>query len=127
MFDHENETALLMPCEAATRKVLPALRAATAILLVKEYGFTTYRTAKLLGLTPAAISNYLFKRRGAELVDIILNNEKYRRIVEEIAGRLLSGASPEEVTIYACMLCRELRLEIARKARSGEGRSSQNA
>ncbi len=111
------DTALLMPCEVATKKVLPALRAATAIILVREYGFTTYRTAKLLGLTPAAISNYLFKRRGAELVDTILNNEKYRRIVEEIASRLISGASPEEVTIYACMLCRELRSELVTKYR----------
>jgi len=114
-----NEPTLLLPCEMATRKVLPALRAATAILLVKEYGFTTYRTAKLLGLTPAAISNYIFKRRGAELVDVILGNEKYKRIVEEIINRLLSGATPEEITVYACLLCRLLRSDIALKTKEG--------
>ncbi len=117
MSPEREEPALLLPCEMATRKVLPALRAATAIVLVKEYGFTTYRTAKLLGLTPAAISNYIFKRRGAELVDIILNNEKYKKIVEEIVSRLLSGATPEEITVYACLLCRLLRSDIALKSR----------
>ena len=117
-----NEHVLLMPCEVATKKVLPALRAATAIVLVNEYGFTTYRTAKLLGLTPAAVSNYLFRRRGAELVDLLLNNEKYKRIVEEIANRLVSGASPEEITVYACLLCREIRSELLSKLQAGDRR-----
>ncbi len=116
------ENVLLMPCELATKKVLPALRAATAIVLVNEYGFTTYRTAKLLGLTPAAISNYLFRRRGAELVDLLLSNEKYKKIVEEIASRLVSGASSEEITVYACLLCREIRSELVSKLRAGDSR-----
>ena len=115
-----NRNVLLMPCEVATKKVLPALRAATAIVLVNEYGFTTYRTAKLLGLTPAAVSNYLFRRRGAELVDLLLSNEKYKRIVEEIASRLVSGASPEEITVYACLLCREIRSELISKLNAGD-------
>ncbi|MEB3755419.1 MAG: hypothetical protein GSR79_00955, partial [Desulfurococcales archaeon] len=65
---------LMFPCEMAAKYVLPAIRAALAIVLTEEYGFTSYRVAKMLNLTPAAITNYRKGKRGIKLIDYILNN-----------------------------------------------------
>ena len=103
--------ALTTPCEVASRRYVPAIRASVAIVLVKEYGFSAYRAAKLLGLTPAAISNYLLGRRGGELVNVLLNDSGLRRMVMELAARIAEGSfdSVEELQRMVCSLCKELR------------------
>ncbi|MEM3948475.1 MAG: hypothetical protein QXM76_02655 [Zestosphaera sp.] len=59
-----------LPCDVVAKELMPAVRAALAITLVKQHGLTIYRTAKLLGVAPAAVSNYLTARRSSKpLVD----------------------------------------------------------
>ncbi len=102
---------LTTPCEVASKRYVPAIRASVAIVLVREYGFSAYRAAKLLGLTPAAISNYLLGRRGGELVSVLLGREELRRMVFEIAERIAEGNVGDTKTLQQliCNLCQELR------------------
>ena len=102
---------LTTPCELASRKYVPAIRASVAIVLVKEYGFSAYRAAKLLGLTPAAISNYLLGRRGGELVGILLSRSELKKMVFEIAERIAEGnvGDAKALQQMVCNLCKELR------------------
>ncbi len=110
-----NTTSLLTtPCEIAARKYVPAIRASVTMLLVKEYGLSTYRVAKLLGVTPAAISNYLLRRRGGELVDIIFSDAELRRKIQVLAERIAGGYHDSvELVEYVCEACRRLQSIIS--------------
>ncbi|HIP66280.1 MAG TPA: hypothetical protein EYH08_07150 [Pyrodictium sp.] len=97
------------PCEIASKHVVPAIRAALAILLVNEYGLSAYRVAKLLGMTPAAISNYLLRRRGGELVDKLLEDAEIRKVLVELAEKLISDDMSESLSFHLCRICRVVR------------------
>ena len=62
------------------RFILPAIRGELAKTLVNEQELSQKEAAKLLGITEAAISQYLSKRRGN---NVALSNE----LVEEIKKR----------------------------------------
>ncbi len=102
---------LTTPCEVASRKYVPAIRASVAIILVREYGLSAYRAAKLLGLTPAAVTNYLLGRRGGELVGVLLGNENLKKMVFELASRIAAGSVDDTASLQriVCRLCKELR------------------
>ncbi len=104
---------LSTPCEVAVRKYVPSIRASIAIVMVKYYGLSIYRAAKLLNLTPAAVSNYLLKRRGSDYVDIILNDRELQEAVIELAGKIVEGGiDNEEVSQKLCEICRKLRERV---------------
>ncbi|MEB3772329.1 MAG: hypothetical protein GSR82_01455 [Desulfurococcales archaeon] len=101
---------LLFPCEMAAKYVLPAIRAALAIVLTEEYGFTSYRVAKLLNLTPAAITNYKKGKRGIRLIDQILNDPRTRRHIEDIASAISNQEyEPELFHEKTCSICKIVR------------------
>ena len=109
----DSDGFLATPCEIAVRKYVPSIRASIAMVLVKDYGLSVYRAAKVLKLTPAAVSNYLLKRRGGEYVDIILKDKELHQMVNEIAERLISeNISPRELSLKMCMICRRLRIKV---------------
>ncbi len=53
--------SLQLPCEFSVREILPAVRSIVAQKLIKERNLSEYKAANLMGLTPAAVSNYLKK------------------------------------------------------------------
>lgn len=57
------------PCEIIVTKVLPVLRKELAKALV-EAGMSQREVSKKLGLTEAAVSQYLKKKRGKENIKI---------------------------------------------------------
>lgn len=101
---------LMFPCEMAAKYVLPAIRAALAIVLTEEYGFTSYRVAKMLNLTPAAITNYRKGKRGIKLIDHILNNLETRKHIEDIAYAISNHEyEPELFHEKTCNICKIVR------------------
>ncbi|MEM0015334.1 MAG: hypothetical protein QXS42_00415 [Zestosphaera sp.] len=98
-----------LPCDVVAKELMPAVRAALAITLVKQHGLTIYRTAKLLGVAPAAVSNYLTARRSSKpLVDRLLNDERYSRYVREYSLKIVSGEM--SVNDLMCLLCKLYRV-----------------
>ena len=57
-----------MPQEIEVRYILPAIRRELAIVLIKENKQSQKEAANLLGLTEAAISQYLHSKRAKEVV-----------------------------------------------------------
>ena len=122
----------LLPCEVAAKSIIPSIRAAVAKLLVEEYGMPRYKAAKLLNMTPAAITNYLEGRRGARYLDRILRDERLMRYVRRLSEMLARGAEDEEeYQILVCSICssvnplihdKEKHLAQVLSARNGEGR-----
>ncbi|MCE4614146.1 MAG: hypothetical protein F7B60_01265 [Desulfurococcales archaeon] len=101
---------IMFPCEIAAKYVLPAIRAALAIVLTEEYGFTSYRVAKMLNLTPAAITNYKKGKRGIKLIDRILNCPETRQHIEDIAFAI-SNKQYEPALFHekTCSICKIIR------------------
>ncbi|MCX8173775.1 MAG: transcriptional regulator [Thermoplasmata archaeon] len=56
-----------VPCEDAVWEILPAIRRELAISLVKERALSQREAAKILGLTEAAVSQYISSKRGGKL------------------------------------------------------------
>lgn len=108
----ENRKKLLvMPCEVVSRNLLPAIRAALATTLVRNYKLSGYEAAKMLNLTPAAISNYLAGRRGNKYLDYIMSDEETLKAINALAKMLVKSneRSADDVVRVTCDLCRRLR------------------
>lgn len=56
-----------MKCDSLARKYLPGIRAEMVYRLVNNKGMSQSDAAKRLGVTRAAISQYMSKKRGAEV------------------------------------------------------------
>lgn len=95
------------PCEIAVKEILPALRAIIAQRLVEEKGASIYAASKLLGITPAAVSNYVKSKRGNALRDILITNPKVKEMLDDVVDRIKRG--DVNLSTYYCILCAESR------------------
>ena len=86
----------LLPCEVAARAIIPSIRAAVAKILVEEHKIPRYKAARLLNMTPAAITNYLEGRRGNKFLDRILNDPELLAIVRRMSEMLAREAQGKE-------------------------------
>lgn len=97
------------PCEVAAKEVMPSIRASIAYVLVNEFKLSKYEAAKLLGLTPAAVSNYIDGRRGEKYVMKILNDKANSEKVRHAA--LLILTQPQDPIVaerfqdITCSIC----------------------
>ncbi len=100
-----------MPCEYAAREIIPSIRAAIAITMI-EKGVSKYKAATLLGMTPAAITNYTSGKRGGKFVTIILGSPQFRGLIERTGEILLADIDPkrkeEAFRSAICAICSRL-------------------
>ncbi len=80
---------LLLSCEIAVKSFATPLRAAVARELVLTHGLTQEEAAEMLGVTQAAISQYVSKSRGRILGIELL--QELDEIVKEFASALLQN------------------------------------
>ncbi len=108
------------PCEWRVRELIPVIRASMARVLVKNYGYSIYQASKVLGVTPAAISNYLTSKRSRTgLVEELLSNEHTCKIINDYVSKVVQGRI--DVGDALCELCRILAsTEVIKKAYSEE-------
>ncbi len=91
--------------------ILPPLRVAISRKLVEEYGLKKSKIAELMGLTPAAITQYLNQKRGDDL-DFINQSPKINELVSELAKNLASDSSqPDMLLLQMCRICQVVRSE----------------
>jgi predicted transcriptional regulator len=57
----------IMPQEIEVWYLIPALRRELARIFVEDYGLSQKKAAEILGITNAAISQYLSQKRGNEI------------------------------------------------------------
>ncbi|MEA2054866.1 MAG: transcriptional regulator [Candidatus Thermoplasmatota archaeon] len=89
-----------VPCEIITWYILPAIRRELSAVIIKDYDMHQKDAAKLLGLTDAAISQYISKKRGN--IDLGgMGKEEF-----EISARNIVDGKPVEKEI--CRLCKFL-------------------
>jgi len=98
---------MLLPSEIEARVSVPAIRALVARKLVKEHSMNQQDVAKALGLTQAAVSNYLRGRRGSIFSDDDLAS--IDGIVSQICTMLVSGADSSKIISKFDEACRAIR------------------
>lgn len=89
------------PCESVVWKILPCLRSALAHRL-KQMGMRQIKVAELLGVSTAAVSQYLARKRGC-------SDEVEETLVGELDRSAAAVADGTPVTRELCRLCRIIR------------------
>ena len=85
---------MLLPSEIESKSLIPALRAIIAKKLADELKIREDQISKMLGVTQAAISNYIRGTRGdPELIKKLLNEKQVYDIVDEICDNLSTDKS----------------------------------
>jgi predicted transcriptional regulator len=77
---------VLLPSEIEAKSLIPAVRAILAKKLIKEYSLKEEDIAKVLGITQAAVSNYVRGTRGdVELIAKLESVMEVMRMIDDIA------------------------------------------
>lgn len=98
-------------CEIIVAKILPAMRAIITKELVDTYNFNQTETAKKLGITQPAISQYRRELRGYS-VKLLTSNKEVMDVIKKLAtdialGNIKSSQMPEKF----CEICVKIRKE----------------
>ena len=82
---------MLLPAEIESKSLIPALRAILAKDLAKKYNIREDEISKMLGVTQAAVSNYIRGIRGdPKLIEKLLGEEQVANMINEISDDLSS-------------------------------------
>ncbi len=92
------------PCEYMIWNGLPSIKKELTKCIIDNYGLNQRETAKLLGVTPAAICQYMSKKRGK--IDI-----KDKRIIVEIniSAKRIVQHGEAAVIPEICRICKIIR------------------
>jgi len=97
---------VIFPCEKAVWYNLPQIRADLAAGLVKT-GMTQSSAAKKLGVTPAAVSQYLNKKRGR----LAIKSPEYLEQIDIAVQKICNGADTGDIRLIVCSCCQILTSE----------------
>ncbi|WP_321505219.1 helix-turn-helix domain-containing protein [uncultured Methanoregula sp.] len=91
-------TCTLMHCDSMVRILLPPMRAEMVSRLVQKQGLSQSDAAKRLGVTRAAVSQYMSRKRGAG--EVMISSEM-DAIIDRWALAVVTGESD----INLCDVC----------------------
>ncbi|OPX73147.1 MAG: hypothetical protein A4E39_01204 [Methanoregulaceae archaeon PtaB.Bin152] len=91
------------PCQKIVWDVLPAIRAAIAVELVR-CGVSQVEASKMLEIAPSAVSQYISGKRGYR----IEFDDDVKESIERLAQDLKEG-NVENLVARICDICRQLR------------------
>jgi len=95
------------PCELIVWHLLPSIRSELA-KDIKEERFTQKEIAGKLGITPAAVSQYMSEKRGHDFEF----SDNVRGMIKSLAKRIVEKDLSEfEIMEEICMICLEVRKE----------------
>jgi len=80
---------MLLPAEIESKTLIPALRAILAKKLAVDHNIREDEISKMLGVTQAAISNYIRGTRGdPSLIAKLMAEEQVAKMVDELSDSL---------------------------------------
>ncbi len=98
---------MIIPCEIASKSVIPALRAMVARELIEQYGMKQEQVATKLGVTQAAVSKYRHQVRGEAIQ--LESAPEVQLMSKDIASLLSKSPSPIAVSQKLCQACTDIR------------------
>ncbi len=85
---------MLLPAEIESRTLIPALRAILAKKLAEDHNIREDQISKMLGVTQAAVSNYIRGTRGdPSLIAKLLSEEQVAEMIDDLSGNLASDVA----------------------------------
>jgi predicted transcriptional regulator len=98
------------PCELVVRFVLPAFRSLVAKELIEKYHISQVVASELLGTTQAAVSYYLYSKRGDKILKQLESMPNILSAAKEVAKKMVDKQFSLVNSISKfCNLCIELR------------------
>ncbi len=97
------------PCELVVRTVLPTVRASIARELVKEHGMKQKEAARILGITDAAVSQYLSDKRAVKRGLHAFRSKQFDELVKQAARVIASSPGEVETMRAMCLCCSSIR------------------
>ncbi len=80
---------MLLPAEIESKTLIPALRAILSKKLAVEHKIREDEISKMLGVTQAAVSNYIRGTRGdPQLIQKLLSEEQVAKLINELCDSL---------------------------------------
>jgi len=82
---------MLLPAEIESKSLIPALRAILAKKLANDHKIREDEISRMLGVTQAAVSNYIRGTRGdPELIKKLLSENQVAKMIDELTDSLSS-------------------------------------
>jgi len=105
---------MLLPSEIESKLLIPAVRAILSKELVSEKGLKEEEVARLLGITQAAVSNYLRGTRGDnELISKLISQYEIMGMIKEITDDLSTNRAYTAKTLSKFIaLCNYMRYSL---------------
>jgi predicted transcriptional regulator len=105
---------MLLPSEIEAKSLIPAVRAILAKKLIGEYSLKEEDVAKDLGITQAAVSNYIRGTRGdIELISKLESVREVMRMIDDIAKDLSTNKAYTPSTLAKFVgLCNYMRYTL---------------
>jgi predicted transcriptional regulator len=80
--------------------------------LVERYGISRTKTADIMGLAPAAVTQYLKSSRGGAGSRLVESSDKARNLISELADDLVMNSEPSDIMLLKlCRACATVRAE----------------
>ncbi|WP_455369900.1 transcriptional regulator [[Eubacterium] cellulosolvens] len=94
------------PCETVVKKSLPILRSLIIKDLIEKYDFSQVEVANKLGMTQAAISQYVSSKRGIKKSTKLEMSSELKKMARQIAKDIAENKQSNfDVTPHLCDLC----------------------
>jgi predicted transcriptional regulator len=105
---------MLLPSEIESKLLIPAVRAILSKDLVIEKGLKEEEVARMLGITQAAVSNYLRGTRGDnELISKLMSLTEIMSMIKEISDDLSTNRAYTAKTLSKFIaLCNYMRYSL---------------
>jgi predicted transcriptional regulator len=105
---------MLLPSEIESKLLIPAVRAILSRELVIEKGLKEEEVARMLGITQAAVSNYLRGTRGDnELISKLMSLSEIMSMIKEISDDLSTNRAYTAKTLSKFIaLCNYMRYSL---------------
>lgn len=105
---------MLLPSEIESKLLIPAVRAILSKELVIEKGLKEEEAARMLGITQAAVSNYLRGTRGDnQLISKLMSLSEIMSMIKEIGDDLSTNRAYTAKTLSKFIaLCNYMRYSL---------------
>ena len=105
---------MLLPAEIESKTLIPALRAILAKKLAANHNIREDEISRMLGVTQAAVSNYIRGIRGnPELIEKLLAEEQIVKMIADITDRLAAEKDYTPATLSKFIgLCNYIKTSL---------------
>lgn len=100
------------PCIMVVGELLPSLRVRVAKEMVEERGLKPIEAARRMGITPAAVTQYLKGVRGRITFDGVFDHNKIKPFITGLVDQaMMNPMDPSQTLKKICDLCSAIRSE----------------